>query len=106
MVQRGLKPALCYKRRGRVSEGILLQNNVHLHTVARMLETSRKLKWEVMEHSAHSPDLAPSDFHLFGLLKEALGGRLQCDEDVKNVVHQWIRAQPKTFYYDGIKKLV
>jgi hypothetical protein len=21
-------------------------------------------------------------------------------------VHQWLRAQPKTFYYDGIKQLV
>jgi histone-lysine N-methyltransferase SETMAR len=60
-----------------------------------------------MEHPAHSPDLAPSDFHLFGLLKEALGGRrFRCDEDVKNVVHQWLCAQPKSSYYDGIKQLV
>jgi histone-lysine N-methyltransferase SETMAR len=71
------------------------------------LETLSKLKWEVMEHPAHSPDLAPSDFHLFGPLKEALEGRrFRCDEDVKNAVHQWLRAQPKTFYYDGIKQLV
>jgi histone-lysine N-methyltransferase SETMAR len=60
-----------------------------------------------MKHPAHSPDLAPSDFHLFGPLKEALGGRIfQCDKDVKNTVHQLLCAQPKTFYYDGIKKLV
>jgi hypothetical protein len=60
-----------------------------------------------MKHPAHSPDLALSDFHLHGLLKEALGGRrFQCDEDVKNAVHQWPHAQPKTFYYDGIKQLV
>jgi len=25
---------------------------------------------------------------------------------VKVVVHQWLRAQPKTFFADGIKKLV
>jgi hypothetical protein len=34
----------------------------------------RKLKWEVMEHPAHNPDLATSDFHLSGPLKEALAG--------------------------------
>jgi histone-lysine N-methyltransferase SETMAR len=60
-----------------------------------------------MEHSAHSPDLAPSDFHLFGPLKEALRERrYRCDDDVKNTVRPWLRAQPKTFYYDGIKQLV
>jgi hypothetical protein len=60
-----------------------------------------------MEHPAHSPDLVPSDFHLFGPLKEALGGRrFRCDKDIKNAVHQWLHAQPKTFYYDGIKQLV
>jgi histone-lysine N-methyltransferase SETMAR len=66
-----------------------------------------KLKREVMEHPAHSPDLAPSDSHLFGPFKEALGGRrFRCDEDVKNSVHQWQCAQPRTFYYDCNKQLV
>jgi hypothetical protein len=90
MLQRGLKPAVRSKRRWRLSEGILLlHNSAHPHTVAHMLETLRKLKWEVMEHPAHSPDFVPSDFHLLGLLKEALGGRgFQCDKDLKNVVHQ------------------
>jgi hypothetical protein len=31
--------------------------------------------WEVFEHPAYSPDLAPSDFHLFPKLKEFLGGK-------------------------------
>jgi histone-lysine N-methyltransferase SETMAR len=60
-----------------------------------------------MEYPAHSPDLAPSDFHVFGPLKEALAGRrCRCDGDVKITVQQWLHAQPKTFYYDGIKKLI
>jgi histone-lysine N-methyltransferase SETMAR len=65
-LQRGLKHAVCSKRRGKLSEGnLLLHDNARPHTAARILETLRKLKWEVMEHTAHSPDLAPSDFHLF-----------------------------------------
>jgi hypothetical protein len=50
--------------------------------------------------------LAPHDFHLFGPLKELGGRRFRYDEEVKDTVHQWLRAQPKTFYYDGIKQLV
>jgi hypothetical protein len=45
-LQRGLKHAIRSKRRGRLSEGILLS---HPYTPARTLETLRKLKSEVME---------------------------------------------------------
>jgi hypothetical protein len=105
---RGLKPAIRSKRRERLSVGVLLfHDNTRSHTAARKLETLRKLRWEVIEHPAHNPDLAPFDSHLFGLLKEALGGRrFHCDEGIKNVVHQSLRALPKTFYYDAIKTLV
>jgi histone-lysine N-methyltransferase SETMAR len=107
MLQGGLKPAIRSKERERFSEGVLLYDNSRPHTAARTLETLKKLQWEVVEHPAHSPDLAPSDFPLFGPLKEVLGGRIfPCDEDVKNEVHQWLRAQPKTFHYDCIKQLV
>jgi len=57
-----------------------------------------------MEHTAYSPDLAPSDFHLSGPLKNALRGRrFSCDDVVKAAVHQWLHTQPKTFFADGIK---
>jgi hypothetical protein len=58
-----------------------------------------------MEHPAYSPDLAPSDFHLFGPLKEALRRRrFSCDDDdVKAAVHQWLRAQPKIFFLVALK---
>jgi len=60
-----------------------------------------------MEHPAYIPDLVPSDFHLFGPLKNALRGRrFSCADDVKAAVHQWLCAQSKTFFADGIKNLV
>ena len=108
MLQRKVKPAIRSKRRGKLSKEILLlHKNARPHTAARTVETLKKLKWEAMEHPAYSPDLAPSDFHLFGPLKNALRGRrFSCDDDVKAAVHQWLRAQPKTFFVDDIKKLV
>jgi hypothetical protein len=85
----------------------LLQDNALPLTATCALETLRKLKWEIMEHPTYSLDLAPSDFHLLGLLKEAQAGRRsQCDKDIKNAMHQWLCAQPQTFYCNGIKKLV
>ena len=59
-----------------------------LHTAAHTAETFRKLKFEVMAHPPYSPDLAPSDYHLFSPLKEALGvRRFTSDQDVKDAVH-------------------
>ena len=53
-----------------------------------------------------SPDPAPSDFHLFGPLKNALRGRrFAADDEVKEAVRDWLRSQPQTFFSNGIKKL-
>jgi hypothetical protein len=39
------------------------------------MATLLKLKWEVLPPPPYSPDLAPSDYHLFGPMKRVLGGR-------------------------------
>ena len=67
-----LKPAIQSKCQGLLSKGVvLLHDNACQHT-AEMLQ---KLKFEVMAHPPYSSDLALSDYHLFGPLKEALRGR-------------------------------
>ena len=79
----------------------------HLHTAVHTVETFQKLKFEVLAHPPYSPDLAPSDYHLFGSLKEALRGcRFTSDNELKEVVHAWLTAQPKMFFSEGIKNLV
>jgi len=104
ILQGELKPAICSKRRGKLSKEILLlHHNACPHTAAHTLETLKQRKWQTMEHPAYIPNLVPSDFQLFGQLKNAR--RFSCD-DVKVVVHQWLRTQPKIFFSDGIKKLV
>lgn len=103
-----LKPAIRSKRRGLLSEGVvLLHDNARPHTAVHTAETLQKLKFKVLDHPPYSPDLAPSDYHLFGPLKQALRGRrFDSDEAVKEAVHSWLAAQPKTFFYEGIRKLV
>jgi len=76
----------------------LHHNNIRPHTVAATVEMIRKLKFELLPHPAYSPDLAQSDYHIFGPLKNALRGRrFANDDEVKDAVHTWLRAQLKTF---------
>ena len=50
----------------------------------------------------HSPDLAPSDFHLFLHLKKHLGGRKFDDVDeVQKEVMTWFKWQAADFYDSG-----
>jgi histone-lysine N-methyltransferase SETMAR len=41
----------------------------------KTVKTVNELGFELMEHPPYSPDLVPSNFHVFGPMKEALRGR-------------------------------
>jgi hypothetical protein len=52
----------------------------------------------------YSPKIVHSDYHLFGPLKEALRGRrFTSDKELKEAVHGWLAARPKTFFSEGIR---
>ncbi|GFV84441.1 histone-lysine N-methyltransferase SETMAR [Trichonephila clavipes] len=54
-----------------------------------------------------SPDLTPSDFHLFLHLKSFLAGKhFNNDKELKENVSNWLKTQAATFYEEGIEKLV
>jgi histone-lysine N-methyltransferase SETMAR len=49
-------------------------------------------QWEVLEHPSYSPDLAPSDFYLFGPLKHHFWAEhFPNDEAVEREVTAWFR---------------
>ena len=83
-----------------MSSGVLLlYDNARPHTAIHTLQTLVKLGF-TMEHPAYSPNLAPLDYHLFGPLKDAIRGRrFTSEEGVKKAVHEWLAAQPKTFFF-------
>jgi len=88
MLQNELKPAICKKRRGMLSKKVLLHHdNARPHTAAVTVDSATT----GLRTSNYSPDLAPSDYHIFSLLKEALRGRrFTSDEEVKEAVHTWL----------------
>ena len=65
-----------------------------------------QLGWEVLIHPPYSPDIAPSDFHLFRSLQDSLIGKnLNSLEDCKRHLDQCFAQKDKKFREDGIMKL-
>jgi len=59
-----------------------------------------------MHHPPYSPDLAPSDYHLFPNLKQYLHGqRILTDDELKYATEEWLKEQSELFYFTGIEKL-
>jgi histone-lysine N-methyltransferase SETMAR len=66
-----LHAAIRRKRPGLLSRGVLLlHDNARPHTARLSQERIAAFGWQLLEHPPYSPDLAPSDFHLFGPLKK------------------------------------
>jgi len=96
------------KRPGLITKGVLfLQDNARALTVHRITCTLQQLGWEVLPHPAYSPDLAPSDFYLFGPLKDYLGVQhFSSDDEVKQAVLGWFSRTDKSFYAEAFRTLV
>ena len=63
------------KRPGVLTKGmLLLHDNARPHSANQTTVMLRSFKWEVLQHPPYSTDLIPSDFHLFGPLKQHLSG--------------------------------
>jgi histone-lysine N-methyltransferase SETMAR len=84
----GVKPAFRSKRRSRSVKSVcVVHDNARPHTAVVTTGALKEMHWEVLPHLAYSSDLAPSDFHLFDALKEALRGkRFRADDEVKLLV--------------------
>jgi histone-lysine N-methyltransferase SETMAR len=55
-------------------EYLLQHDNAQPQTSLNTVEHIVNIGWSVIPHPPFSPDLAPSDFHLFGLMKDGLRG--------------------------------
>jgi hypothetical protein len=75
MLEEKPKPAIRSRCCGLLSKGtLLLRHNARPHNAAAIVTTLKKLKFETINHPPYSPDLTPSNYHVFDTLKEALRG--------------------------------
>ena len=99
-----LHRAMRDKRPGR--KVILQHDNAWPHTAHLTLEKNENMGWEVLPHPPYSPDLAPSDYHLFGFVKNQMRGQhYETKEALQTAVRQCLRAAGTEFYRKGIFKL-
>lgn len=103
-----LRIAVKKKRPGLLSwKPALLHDNARPHTAKLVQNLLKDFKWDVFNHSPYSPDLAPSDYHLFPHLKKELGGqRFATRDELISEVTRILQNLDPAFYRSGIEKLV
>ncbi|GFO03163.1 transposase [Plakobranchus ocellatus] len=103
-----LKEAIRRKRPGLLKRGVVLQHdNATPHSANLTQQWLQRYGWEILPHPAHSPDLAPSDFHLFGPLKRHLGGMaFETEDDLINELRNLFDNLDVDFFRVGITSLL
>ena len=94
-----------YNAKGK-REVILLHDNARPHVALTTQATIAELGWEVLPHPAYSPDLAPSDYHLFRSMEHFFREKKYVDlQSIKKDVSTFFDLKPASFYERGIQLL-
>jgi histone-lysine N-methyltransferase SETMAR len=77
----------------KVTKGVLfLHDNAPAHRALAIQKKLAYLGFQCLDHPPYSPDLAPSDYHLFPGLKKRLKGRhFSSDAEVITILRIWPR---------------
>src|SRR6476619_7374733 len=86
------------RKRPDLQDVILHHYNARPHTANATTSAIVEKGWTILPHPPYSPDLAPSDFHIFGPLKDYLRGQQFVDDDA---VKAWIRQCKLEFFVNG-----
>ena len=102
-----LRTAIREKHRGKLFKGILLQqDNARVHTCKIAMDTVERNGYELIPHTAYSPDLAPSNYFLFPNLKRAIhGSHFWSNEEVVAAVEEWVGDKAPGFFSSGLMAL-
>ena len=85
---------------------ILQYDNARPHIASAVKTYLETLKWEVLPHPPYSPDIAPSDYHLFRSMTHGLAEQhFTSYEDTKKWVDSWIASKDVSFFRRGIQML-
>lgn len=104
-----VRDALAVKHAALVNrKGVILHHdNARPHASKVTQQKIKQLGWELLPHPAYSPDIAPSDYHLFRSMTHYLHDKkFNSDDDVKNAMVEFFDSKSEDFYGDGIRSLV
>jgi len=85
---------------------ILLHDNAPAHRTTATKKVLAGLGWEILPHPPYSPDLAPSDYHIFASMGHALSEqRFANFQQVSNWIENWFRSNGEEFFRRELRKL-
>ncbi|XP_071097976.1 histone-lysine N-methyltransferase SETMAR-like [Haliotis cracherodii] len=104
---RQLREKIKVMRRGQLTKGgFYHHDNAPAHRSLIAMAKNHDCGFELLQHPPYSPDLAPSDYHLFPQLKRHLAGtHFHSDDDVITAVNNCLSDQEVDFYKSGIMAL-
>lgn len=83
-----------------------LHDNARPHVSSTTRAKLQQLKWSVLPHPPYSPDLSPTDYHVFRSLVHDLENKTFDDrEDLQIFLNGWFAQKPKEFWQRGIAEL-
>ena len=93
--------------RGKFTKGVLfLHDNAPAHRALAIQKNLTYLAFQYLDHPPYSPDLAPSDYHLFpGLRKQLKCRHFSSDAEVIAAAETWLDGQNSEFFLSGLQKL-
>ncbi|UYV72731.1 SETMAR [Cordylochernes scorpioides] len=93
-----IKRPLYAKRHDKV---IYQHDNARPHVAKVVKETLEALQWDVLPHPLYSPDIAPSDYHMFRSITHGLAEQhFTFYEEAKNWVNVWIASKKTRNFFD------
>lgn len=103
-----LKEAVAQKRPelARRRGVVFHHDNARPHTSLATCKHLHEFSWDILPHPPYSPDIAPSDYHLFRALQHSLTGqRFNNEDEVKRHLDAFFASKSAEFWKNGIFSL-
>ena len=86
---------------------ILLHDNARPHVSNMTQDKICELGWEVLSHPPYSPDMAPTDYHLFRSLHHHTSGKTYENlEGLEMDITLFFKQKKPEFFLNGINNLI